>query len=57
MPDTKKCDMCEKMKRNVSLEPSRRQLLFGGFHVTYENRCPKCERKVAEWAKRAISHA
>ena len=38
--------MCGKEKRNVSLEPSRSTLLFGGFPQQYERRCPACERKV-----------
>lgn len=51
----RKCDMCGELKRNVTVEPSRRQLLFGGFHVTYENRCPKCEREVCKWIEKALA--
>jgi hypothetical protein len=48
--DMRKCDCCGELKRNVERQPSRRQLLFGGFNVTYENRCPACERDTARWA-------
>ncbi len=43
------CGVCKKNKRNLFLEPSRNQLLFGGFNMRREYRCPDCERKVARW--------
>lgn len=52
---TKKCDMCNQEKRNVSKEPSRSQLLFGGFNIQTENRCPACERKVMKWVDKMLS--
>lgn len=49
-----KCDMCGKQKKNVTTEPSRSQLIFGGFRVKYEQRCPACERKVAAQIERML---
>jgi len=43
------CSVCKKHKNNLSLEPSRSQLLFGGFHIKMEYRCVACETKVAKW--------
>lgn len=43
-----RCDMCRRLKRNVSLEPSRSQLVFGGFPVKLEHRCAACERRVCK---------
>lgn len=54
MQDKKQCDMCKKKKKNVSREPSSAQLLFGGFRVQTENRCPACEREVAVWVEKQI---
>ena len=50
----KMCDMCGKDKLNVSLEPSRSQLLFGGFSIRFENRCPACELKVTKWVEKQL---
>ena len=44
----KKCDTCGKERRNVSLQPSSSQLIFGGFPVRHENRCLDCERKLSK---------
>ena len=51
----KKCDICKQEKRNVSREPSRSQLLFGGFNMRTENRCPACEREVMKWVDSLIT--
>lgn len=51
------CDVCGEQKRDVRLQPSRSQLLFGGFHVTYESRCRDCERDVSRWAIRMIKNS
>ena len=50
-----KCDMCLQEKKNVSHEPSRSQLLFGGFNVRMESRCSECEKKVIKWVKEQLS--
>jgi hypothetical protein len=52
--DLKLCDVCKKAKRTVSREPSRSQLLFGGFNLRFENRCPACERKVVAWVDKQL---
>lgn len=54
MSSKSKCDMCGKEKWNVSREPSRSHLLFGGFIGRFENRCPTCEREVVDWANKLI---
>lgn len=56
MKSTQLCCMCGKQKRNVSLQPSRTQLLFGGFYVRMEYRCRYCEREVARWATKLIKN-
>jgi hypothetical protein len=48
------CDMCLKESDSVKRVPSRSQLLFGGFNVKMENRCPKCERRVVKWIDRIL---
>lgn len=49
-----KCEMCGSEK-NVSLEPTRSQLLFGGFRAKMmEYRCEECEAKVVAWIKSLI---
>jgi hypothetical protein len=53
--NTKICDVCGERKKNVSLEPSRSQLLFGGFKLKFENRCRSCERKVSKWVDKLLT--
>lgn len=50
------CVMCGKGAKEVelSLEPTRSQLLFGGFNVKMEHRCEDCEKKVCDWANKLI---
>lgn len=48
------CDVCKEKRSDVSREPTRSQLLFGGFRVSTENRCSDCERKVAAWVSRQL---
>lgn len=50
------CAMCGKDKRTVELQPSSKQLLFGGFNHFMELRCGKCETKVRKWIERMISN-
>lgn len=38
------CGMCKKQRDNLHLEPSRKQLLFGGFPASFEYRCDDCEK-------------
>jgi len=40
------CSMCRQTHPKLSTEPSRKQLIFGGFPVFMEKRCPACEKKV-----------
>jgi hypothetical protein len=44
------CAMCgvSELDKEVSLQPSRSQLVFGGFRVKMEHRCVDCEAKVVE---------
>jgi hypothetical protein len=42
------CDMCHKDKPNVEQQPSRSQLIFGGFNIRIESRCRDCEKKVCK---------
>jgi len=51
-----KCDMCHKDKSDVSTQPSRSQLIFGGFNVKYENRCNDCEREVRKRIDKMLKH-
>ena len=46
-----RCDMCGKFVKDAPLQPSRSQLLFGGFRVQLERRCGQCERQVSAWVK------
>jgi hypothetical protein len=48
------CSMCRKHKKNLSLEPSRSQLIFGGFPVKLEYRCQSCENKVIKSVEKII---
>ena len=41
------CNMCG-MEKKVEVQPSRSQLMCGGFPVKYENRCSSCERKLVK---------
>lgn len=44
------CNMCKKEKE-TNFQLSRSQLIFGSFpgmHVTFENRCQKCEKKLSK---------
>jgi len=44
-----KCDTCGSDK-NVTSQPTRSQLLFGGFRGKMtEHRCDECEKKVIQW--------
>lgn len=49
--DYARCKMCgaSALDKKLSLEPSRSQLLFGGFRARMEHRCEDCEKKVCEW--------
>ena len=51
----RRCDVCLKEKPDVKLEPSRSQLLFGGFHVKLENRCKECEQDVLRWVRTTLT--
>lgn len=55
MTEKRTCDMCHKPKKNVELQPSRRQLIYGGFPQRYEYRCPACESKVDRWIQRILN--
>lgn len=48
------CDMCKKENKTVDYQPTRKQLLFGGFPVRLEKRCAKCEQKVVAWVDRIL---
>lgn len=54
--ELKKCAVCGKSKRTVTLQLSRRQLYFGGFHVTYEYRCQACESKLAKKIQKLLDN-
>lgn len=45
---TTKCDRCGKTQVKVSRQPTLRQLMFGGFNISMENRCNTCEKEVAK---------
>jgi hypothetical protein len=40
-----KCVMCGTENDTVDSQPTRSQLIFGGFPMRWENRCRKCEKK------------
>jgi hypothetical protein len=46
--------MCGRNDVDVELQPSRSQLLFGGFRSRMENRCAGCEKKVAKWVDKLL---
>lgn len=48
------CNRCKKHTKNLSLEPSRRQLIFGGFPIEIEYRCQKCEKEVSSLIQKLI---
>ena len=43
-----KCEICGKDKKTVELQPSRKQLIFGGFPIRFEYRCQRCETILAK---------
>ena len=49
------CVMCQKAKKTVEMQPTRKQLLFGGWHMRHEPRCQACETKVVKWLERLIA--
>lgn len=49
------CEMCGAEKPEF-FEPTRSQLLFGGFPVKMEYRCKKCEAHVAEWVETMLDN-
>ena len=46
------CAICNKSKKTITRQPSRSQLIFGGFPVRYENRCQACETKLVKQLER-----
>ena len=51
-----KCNVCKKEKE-TSFQPSISQLIFGSFpgmHVTFEDRCQDCERKLIKSLQKII---
>jgi hypothetical protein len=42
------CDVCKTDKTSTTLQPSRSQLIFGGFPARYENRCDQCEKELGK---------
>jgi hypothetical protein len=50
------CDVCGKEKRNVSLQPTLSQLIFGGFRGKMtQMRCSDCEKDVMASVNAAMS--
>jgi hypothetical protein len=49
-----KCNVCKKEKKNVNFVPTSRQLIFGGFNLTFEYRCEKCDQKLSKKLMRMI---
>ena len=49
-----RCKMCGRNDVDVELQPSRSQILFGGFRSRMENRCAGCEKKVAKWVDKLL---
>ena len=51
------CDCCKQEKIDCSLQPTRSQLLFGGFRDRImEQRCEDCEKKVNEWIQKLLDN-
>ena len=50
------CDRCKQDKDNVSVEPSRSQLMFGGFPVKYEKRCEDCEKELIRQINKVLKN-
>ena len=48
------CDVCKKENETVEYQPTKKQLLFGGFPVRLEKRCAECEQKVVAWVDRIL---
>lgn len=42
------CDMCHQDKPDVERQPSRSQLIFGGFNTRMESRCKDCEKELCK---------
>lgn len=42
------CSCCGKSNKTVTLEPSTRQLIFGGFNIRMVYRCAKCDRRLGQ---------
>ena len=49
------CDMCQKEKPDVESQPSRSQLIFGGFRNLTEGRCRDCEKKLCKTVSQIIN--
>jgi len=47
------CETCGSTK-NITLQPSTSQLIFGGFPVRMAYRCGKCEKELVKKVNRAI---
>ncbi len=50
------CDMCHKEKPDVESQPSRSQLIFGGFRNLTEDRCKDCEKELCKTISRIIKN-
>ena len=50
------CDMCHKDKPNVEQQPSRSQLIFGGFRNLTEGRCRDCEKELCKTVSQIIKN-
>ena len=48
------CDVCKKENETVEYQPTKKQLLFGGFPVRLEKRCAECDQKEIEWVDRIL---
>lgn len=49
------CAMC-KQEKECSREPSRSQLLFGGFASKFEYRCKSCEKKLIRRIEKMLEY-
>lgn len=47
--------MCKKEKKVVFCQPSRTQLMMGGYPVKMENRCQACETKLAKKIEKLLA--
>lgn len=48
------CAVCQKDRKRVEYAPTLNQLVFGGFPVKMQWRCPTCEKQLATQVGRIL---